>query len=111
MKINNIKEKMITLAWILGAVAIMYIFQIPCLFKTVFHIECPGCGITRAYISLLSLDIRQAFAYNAAFWTVPVYGLVYLFDGKLFPKKWMNFCLSHVVYVGLLVNWICKLAG
>lgn len=35
-----------------------------------FHIPCPGCGITRAYLAVLSLDIDGAFHYHPLFFTV-----------------------------------------
>ena len=90
-------------------IAVMYIFKIPCLFKALIGIDCPGCGMTRAYISLLHLDIRGAFAYNAMFWAVPVGYLLYLFDDNLFKQKWLNIGISVLVYGGLFVNWILRL--
>lgn len=35
-----------------------------CLIKNIFGIECPGCGITRAIISAVQLDIVKALEYN-----------------------------------------------
>jgi hypothetical protein len=35
-----------------------------CLFKNIFGIECWGCGITRATISVIQLDFSRAFHYN-----------------------------------------------
>jgi hypothetical protein len=43
---------------------------IPCIFKTVFNIECPGCGLTRAFISLLELDFVGAYHSNALIFIV-----------------------------------------
>lgn len=37
---------------------------IPCLWKTFFGFNCPGCGITRAFIYLLKLDFINAFKSN-----------------------------------------------
>ena len=31
--------------------------QLPCLFKTVFHVDCPGCGFQRSCIALLKGDV------------------------------------------------------
>ncbi len=39
-------------------------FGIPCLFKLVFGIKCPGCGMTHAAVAITHLDIAGAFAYN-----------------------------------------------
>jgi hypothetical protein len=35
-----------------------------CLFKTLMHIPCPGCGLTRSFACLLDLDFRGAFYYH-----------------------------------------------
>lgn len=31
----------------------------------------PTCGMTRAYLSLLKLDLKSAFYYHPLFWVVP----------------------------------------
>lgn len=38
---------------------------VPCPFFLISGLYCPGCGSTRAIFSLLELDIRSAFSYNA----------------------------------------------
>lgn len=35
-----------------------------CLHKTLFHFDCPGCGMTRALHSFLHGHFRQAISYN-----------------------------------------------
>jgi len=35
-----------------------------CLFNNIFHVDCPGCGITRAVLSVLHGDFAKAFYYN-----------------------------------------------
>jgi hypothetical protein len=35
-----------------------------CLFKNIFGIECYGCGIAKAVISVMQLDFARAFNYN-----------------------------------------------
>lgn len=44
---------------------------IPCLFKTIFLIECPMCGISRAIKQILDLNIITSFQYNLL--AIPVF--------------------------------------
>lgn len=37
---------------------------IPCFFKYITNIPCPGCGLTRSILSILNLDIVSAIKYN-----------------------------------------------
>lgn len=39
-------------------------FNITCLFKRIFGISCPACGLTRSIRALLKLDIITSFKYN-----------------------------------------------
>ncbi len=36
-----------------------------CLFRNIFHIPCPSCGLTRAFICIISGNLKEAFYYNA----------------------------------------------
>lgn len=65
---NNNKKHYIVIAIILG-ILFIYIFLkynigIPCIFHKLTNLYCPGCGMTRAFISLIKLDLYQAFRYN-----------------------------------------------
>lgn len=37
-----------------------------CLFKSIFHFDCPGCGLTRAFLLIPQGQFRQALELNAA---------------------------------------------
>ena len=39
-------------------------FRIPCLFREVTGLQCPGCGTSRMALALMRFDIPAAFAYN-----------------------------------------------
>ncbi len=43
----------------------------PCAFYVVFHHPCPSCGLTRAMIAALHLDIVQSLRFNwAGIWVI-----------------------------------------
>lgn len=68
-----------------------------CILKKVTGIPCPGCGMTRAYLSLLKLNIRDAFFYNPIFWTLPV--IIILMIKK--PTKFINIIKYFIL--GLII--------
>lgn len=111
MKISKPKEKLLTLGLIAAVVAVFYVFQIPCLFKSAFGIICPGCGMTRAYLCLLKLDLVGAFTFHPMFWAVPVLAALYLFDGRLFKAKLLNLTLTVLIFSGFVANWAVRLFG
>lgn len=51
---------------------------IPCLIKKFTHHYCPGCGITRMCMSILSLDFYQAFRYNPLVFTYLILYIIYI---------------------------------
>lgn len=40
--------------------------SVPCIFRTVTHLKCPGCGMTSLCLSLLRLDFHGAWEANPA---------------------------------------------
>ncbi len=51
----------------LGAFALalaVYAFLIGCPFRQLFGVKCPMCGMTRAILSLLRGDLREAFSWH-----------------------------------------------
>lgn len=63
-------------------------FLIPCLWKTCFHVKCPGCGLTTASIKILTLDIYGAYKANPLIFIVlPVGSMYVLKDLKKIKEK------------------------
>ena len=50
---------------------------ITCPIKFITGISCAGCGMSRAWMAFLHLDIAKAFAYHPLFWLVPIACLLY----------------------------------
>ena len=92
-------------------------FFIPCPILLVTKKYCPGCGITRMFLSILSLDFYQAFRYNPLiFISLPIlfpyllYQLyIWLYQKqdfliKYYPKKALWILLFIVVIYGVMRN-------
>jgi len=61
---------------------------IPCLWKTFFNIECPGCGLTRAFINILHCNFIEAFNHNPLVFIVVPAGMFYFYiDFTKFKKR------------------------
>lgn len=69
----------------LAAILILACFY-HCPFYFVFHIPCPGCGMTRAFLRALCLDFKGAFLYHPL-WPAAGAALFYLFHRSVLPKK------------------------
>lgn len=66
-------------------------YGIPCLFRTITGLSCPGCGITRMFVALFGGNVQEAFACNQlAFVLLPAavlyavrYTFIYIRDGRV----------------------------
>lgn len=67
-------------------VFLFYFFGPGCPQQALFGISCLGCGMTRAYIQLLHGNVKGAFFYHPAFFTVPIAALLFFFRNKI-PKN------------------------
>ena len=109
MRVSQWKSKLCLTAEYLLVVAVFYILRIPCLFQSFWGIECPGCGMTRAMLAVLRLDLKAAFAYHPMFWSVPILYLYFLADNGIFKKKFWNRVILWGICAGFLINWLLKL--
>jgi len=59
------RDGVILLVGILYAVFVRLTgLAVPCIFRMLTGWQCPGCGITRACLSLLKGEIQTSFSYN-----------------------------------------------
>lgn len=107
--VSRIKEKLFVCVIFAIVMVFFLIFKPQCPFITLFGIPCPGCGMTRAYINLVKLNVAGAFEMHPMFWSVPILALYYFFDGNLFSNKIINRLLLFSLSGGFIVCWIFKL--
>ena len=109
MKIHNLKEKLFCCLVFLLCLAALMLFHIPCPVKWLTTLPCPGCGMTRAYLRLLHLDILGAFQMHPMFWSMPILVAYFFKDYRLFRKKCLNDGVLILIAVGFAAQWIVKL--
>lgn len=86
-----------------------YSFGIPCPIHKLFKIYCPGCGITRMFISLINLKFYKAFRYNPFVFTLLpfffIYGIKYYYywiqDKKYIINKkiWNTLLILSIIFM------------
>ena len=84
--------------------------EVPCIFKSILGISCPGCGMTRAVNEILNLNFIQAFKYNilsiplAIIGTISIIIIVYdiIFNQKIFISS-VNRILTKYWHIVLVV--------
>ncbi len=76
---------------------VMFLFGITCPIKFLTGISCPGCGMTRAIISLLKLDFYKAFYYHPLFWAPPLLLLVFYMKERISPRIYKGILYAAVV--------------
>ena len=85
----------------IAAVVILYIilesFGVTCPIKYLTGISCAGCGMSRAWISLLHLNLRDAFMYHPLFFLPPVALIIMLCKSKINIKFYKIFMFTIVV--------------
>lgn len=91
---------------ILLLAALTVLFSNGCVWQTISGLPCPGCGITRAWLSALTGDFHQAVRFNALF--VPLTGMVLVVTGYTLLErtmpKWLRVSAYSVAGGAFLYN-------
>ena len=111
MKCANWKWKLLGSAAFALLLLAVIVWQIPCVWKTVFGIPCPGCGMTGAWRELLSGHVIAAFREHAMFWSMPLVYVYILADGHLFKHTVVNYGVLVLIAIGFVAVWMAHLFG
>lgn len=110
MQLIKYKKQKIFIAFVYTITAtIFYIFDLPCVFVALFGINCPGCGMTRAWLSVLRFDFISAFKFHPMFWSMPIVAYYLIFDGMFAKNKKLITTILIIIAIGFVVNWIVNL--
>lgn len=77
---------LLTLMGFLYLLLIHFDIVIPCFFYKLTGFYCPGCGVTRMFLSLLHLDFYQAFRFNPLLFILFPFFIIL---GILQYKRWL----------------------
>lgn len=108
-EMKKIREWLPAVAAVALLYGVLFCLGITCPIKFFTGVSCAGCGMTRAWLSLLRLDVKRAFTYHPLFWTLPLVALILLFRNKI-PKKVFKVLLftvgslSVIVYIYRMIN-------
>lgn len=84
--------------------------MLPCLNKQLFGIDCPGCGLQRAFIFLLDGDFIEAFMMYPAIYPLMLL-MTFIFLDQMVRFKYANkiiIILAVTSVASILINYILK---
>jgi hypothetical protein len=90
--------------------------------RTLFNIDCPGCGLTRSFIALAGGDWQASLAANRVGWILALavvlqipyrsYSLRELRTrpvDEILSRSWQTWC-GYFLIAALLVNWLLRVS-
>ena len=107
---KEILSKFIISAAYLIIILLFYHFKVGCIFQTFLGIPCPGCGMTRAFFSLIRFNFIDAFKFHPMIYAMPLLYIYFWTNGKLFGKTADKIIVS-VILTGFAIHWIINLVN
>ena len=114
---NKLKQTIILILILVTYLILGKIFHIylKCPIHEIFHVYCPGCGLTRMLSSILKLDFYQAFRYNPLLFIMLPFSLLLLIEDvyselknkKSIYKRIPN-CIWYIIIVILLIYAVLR---
>lgn len=98
-------DKIQIIIGVLLFILLLNLFHISCPIKFITGISCAGCGMTRAWFSLLHFNFSAAFAYHPLFVLGPFVPLLFLFNSDIprIPRIFLwGFLVSAFIIVYIL---------
>jgi hypothetical protein len=80
-----------------------------CPLRNLTGLPCPGCGMSRAWLAALELDLGQAFRFHPMFWSIPLLGVYVLYDCRPFRSRRLNTLFPVILLGSLLLCYFVRL--
>ncbi len=104
--IKDNKDGIYRVLSVAGIILIFAFLNIECFFQRFLNIPCLGCGMTRAWKSVLRGDFSQAFEYHKAYLTIPII-FIYIFKGNfLFNRKIWDIIVLILIFTMFIGNYL-----
>ena len=95
---SDLKQGINMILVIASIYIVLAYFEIGCPIKFLTGISCAGCGMTRAWLSVLKLNLKQAFYFHPLFWTVPIGIFIYLLRKRVSEKN-VRFVIGIFIFL------------
>ena len=88
-----------------------------CVSRSLFHVECPGCGLTRSFVALASGEYTRSVRFHRLGWILAA-AVVVQIPYRFFALRALRFhvplrawpvWLGYLVVVAFVVNWLVNL--
>ena len=83
---KKLKEALPAILAVALVYVILYMAGIGCPIKYLTGVSCMGCGMTRAYLSLVHLDVAGAFRYHPLFLIPIIAAVLFFFRSRISQK-------------------------
>ncbi|WP_408733641.1 DUF2752 domain-containing protein [Mucilaginibacter sp.] len=84
--------------------------MLPCAYKAIFGIDCPGCGFQRSFIALLKGHLSESFFLYPATIPILVSGIFLIFESKFhlsnskLVRKTLYISILTIIFVSYSVK-------
>ena len=91
---------------IVALVSVYYMLHITCPFRGIFHMPCPTCGLTRAWLALFQGGLCDALYYHPLFFSGPLIVAALCMEWKREQIRCVFFVLVSFL---LLITYVIRI--
>lgn len=107
-KHRKAQNVVIGVTFFFAMLVLLHVSGIGCPIRFATGVSCPGCGMTRAWLSVLALRLDLALAYHPLFWMVPALLLLLALRNRMGKRTFSALC--GVALAALVAVWAVRLA-